>query len=270
MAEQEFSERIANESELQSADTVLDPRLSISVPPLHDTSPITSAPTNAEFQSETMGNTEKGGFGPFKGAIFAVAGIAALGLIGFFGWKMTQGNNQAIAESNKTAQNTQKAPESKKPIVTLSPAEDAQVKKDVGALLETWRSMIEKKDADGQMALYAVTLNFYYKDSGIDRNHVRADRLRAFEKYDSISLTLDNVKITPESTEAATAVYDKTWTFKGPEKIATGSVQQEMHLAKNGGKWVIDGEKDLQVYYINNRPNATGNNANTAANTSNR
>ncbi|HLM00132.1 MAG TPA: hypothetical protein VK400_03690, partial [Pyrinomonadaceae bacterium] len=154
--------------------------------------------------------------------------------------------------------------EVKKTSVALNADEENQIKKETTAMIEAWRSSIEKHDIDTHIKFYVATLNNYYKESGVHREHVRADRLRAFERYPLINIQIDNIKITPQSREAAAVVFDKTWIFKRPERTSTGSVQQEMELVKQDGKWLINGEKDSKVYYINNRDNAPpADNANT-------
>jgi hypothetical protein len=57
--------------------------------------------------------------------------------------------------------------------------------------------------------------------------------------------------------------------MKNDKKTSTGSVQQEVHVTKTNGKWLIDAEKDLKVYFLNNRENPAADNSNTAANSSN-
>jgi hypothetical protein len=82
-------------------------------------------------------------------------------------------------------------------------------------------------------------------------------------------MQVDNLKITPESTESASVIFDKSWTMKNEKKTSTGSVQQEIHVTKTNGKWLIDGEKDLKVYFLNNRENPSSDNSNPASNSSN-
>jgi Tol biopolymer transport system component len=111
-------------------------------------------------------------------------------------------------------------------------------------------------------------LKVYYGDSGKDKNHVRADRMRAYQRYDMISIQLDKIKIVPESTEAATVTFDKGWTMKNAQKTSTGSVLQELHMVKINGKWLIDAERDVKTYFINNRENEADANANVPENSS--
>jgi hypothetical protein len=142
------------------------------------------------------------------------------------------------------------------------------VKKEVTDFLISWARTNSEKNADAHIAHYANTLEIYYGESGRDRGHVLADRLRAYQRYNTIQMDVDNIKVTPESTESATIIFDKSWTMRNDKKTSTGSVQQEIHVSRVGGKWLIDSEKDLKVYFINNRENqASDNTSQPAANT---
>ncbi|MCA1634183.1 MAG: protein kinase [Acidobacteria bacterium] len=61
-----------------------------------------------------------------------------------------------------------------------------------------------------------------------------------------------NIQIKPDPTGTrAVAVFDKTWDFEADDKHSTGSVRQQLTLAKFGDRWLIVGEKDLEVHYQN-------------------
>ena len=145
----------------------------------------------------------------------------------------------------------------------LSPEQETQVKREIADFMNGWRETNEKKDIEAHLRHYADTLQIYYGESNKDKGLVRTDRERAYRIYDTISFELDKLKITPESMESATVVFDKSWTMKNQKKTSTGSVQQEIHLTKSGGKWLIDGEKDVKVYFINNRENQAEDNSNS-------
>jgi hypothetical protein len=202
--------------------------------------------------------------------LFSIVGtLLALGIATGVFWYFSGSNEKNAATwQNATPMATV---EVKKTSVALSPEQENQIKKEIGETIETWRSSIEKHDIDTHIKSYVAQLDNYYKESGIHREHVRADRLRAFERYPSIDLHVDNMKITAHSMESATVVFDKSWTFKRPERTSTGSVEQEMALIKQNGKWLINGEKDSKVYYINNRDNAAapGANQTNGSNTTN-
>ncbi|MDQ3800265.1 MAG: hypothetical protein M3384_12490 [Acidobacteriota bacterium] len=222
----------------------------------HTTSPNSGSPTFASSASHTAAVVDV--VPPRKSSNrvlpLIVGALLAAGLAGgafwYFGGQKDE--NSAINSRSSIPSVTV---EVKKTSVALSGEQENQIKKEITQMIETWRSSIEKHDIDTHIKAYVATLENYYKESGIHREHVRADRLRAFERYPTISLQIDNMKITPHSLESATVVFDKTWTFKRPQRTSTGSVQQEMELIKQNGRWLINGEKDAKVYYINNRDN---------------
>ena len=136
------------------------------------------------------------------------------------------------------------------PKPTLNPNEVKEIKSDVENVVEGWNDALENHDLDAHLSKYADSVN-YYNAGAASIEKVRADKQRAFEAYDEINLDISNLKVTPDETgEKATAVFDKKWKFEGEDKFSSGKVQQQLQLAKIGGKWRITGEKDLKVYYI--------------------
>lgn len=244
-----------NSASWHSAETIFDPNIIIQQPSAHETSPNSQNPTSSSL------NLNSGTFQSSKKSnnLLIFVGLAILlgGIVFGSYWMFVR--ETPIESNNSQAPKT----ETKRPVVQLPPEQDAQVKKDVSALLQIWNSANKDRKIDDHIKCYADTLDVYYKESGKDKNHVKADRLRAYQLFDSIDIQLDNIKITPESETSASATFDKTWTFKNSKKISTGSVQQEFSFIKKDGKWLINGEKDTKVYFINNRENSDANSTNT-------
>lgn len=152
-----------------------------------------------------------------------------------------------------------KSIEAKKLLSPLTPEQENQIKKEITDFLISWKTSIEKRDINDQMRHYAKTLETFYRDSDKDQNHVRAERLKAIERYDTLNLDLTNITVTAESDRFAKVVFDKTWVFRGKDRFSSGGVQQEMGLVKSDGKWYIVIEKDLQTYNVNNRQSPSSN-----------
>jgi hypothetical protein len=256
MVEELLAEKLASESSWQTAETLFDGKIKLKDSPnVTSTNSPSALETSkirlktASFATTTVTKTYRHLFVPVVGTILMLGVIG-----GIFWWLYTDKNSTVV---NK--QSEEKSSVVKKAIVQLTSEQETQVKKEVTVFFDNWKVSNEKKDIEAHISNYADTLQVYYSESGIDKNHVRADRLRAYQKYDSIAIQLDKLNITPESTESATAVFDKSWTMKNDQKTSTGSVQQELHISKINGKWLIDSEKDLKVYFINNRENANSN-----------
>jgi len=132
-----------------------------------------------------------------------------------------------------------------------SPAEPVnaeEVKKEVAKTIYTWKSTAESHDLDSYMGNYADTVDYYLK-KGASRAFVRSDKQKAFDVFDSISVDITNVTVTPGPTgQEASAVYDKEWEFEGKKRSA-GKVRQEMRFKRVNGEWLITSEKDIKVYY---------------------
>jgi hypothetical protein len=132
-----------------------------------------------------------------------------------------------------------------------SPAEPVnaeEVKKEVAKTIHTWKSMAESHDLDSYMGNYAETVDYYLK-KGASRSVVRADKQRAFDRFDTLESDISNIHITvaPSGNEA-TALFDKEWEFEG-ETRSKGKVRQEMRFKKVHGEWLITAERDIKVYY---------------------
>jgi ketosteroid isomerase-like protein len=134
----------------------------------------------------------------------------------------------------------------------LPAADAAHVSKEVAEALEDWADSTRERDLDDHMRHYADTLETYYKKQNVPASQVRADRSQAFVRYDQMDVKISNVEVTPDPTGTrATVAFDKTWEFDSPDKNSKGSVRQQLTLVRAAGRWLINGERDLQVYFTN-------------------
>lgn len=199
-------------------------------------------------------------------ALSVLGTILLLGIGGIGAWLYFRTNKPQVAvnvnaaapnrqiNSNQTNQTVNfatpspTAPPTAQP--TLKPEEAKAITSDVKTVVDDWKDSTENLDLDTHISQYADTVD-YYKAGRVNVARVRADRERAFAAYDTISINLDNVKVTPDASgERATVVLDKQWNFEGADKYSSGKVQQQLTFGKIGGKWLITGEKDLKIYYV--------------------
>jgi ketosteroid isomerase-like protein len=187
--------------------------------------------------------------------VLAVVGIGAWLLFGNKGNSGT-GNSSAGRTTERTTTTTASPAATPtaaaSPTPTASPVNMAVLRKEVMETLNGWAESSMARDLDAQMSYYADTLDIYYTKTNVSASVVRGDRERAYDTYSTLDIELSNVQITPDTTGLlANALLDKTWNFEGEDKASSGSVQQEIRLAKRNGRWRIIGEKDVQVYYVN-------------------
>lgn len=258
---------VSGQHSWQEAETLHDSGFILPTPAgQHTTSPNSGSPTFVSSASHTTAGQIVAPKKSSNRVLFSVVGgLLAVGLASGAFWYFAGRGANSVTNSGGAIPTATVAV--KKAAVALSDEQENQIKKEITEMLARWRTTIEKQDIDTHMKCYVAVLDNYYKESGLDSAHVRADKLRAFARYPNIDIQIDNVKITPQSADAATVLFDKTWTFKNPQRTSTGSVQSEMELVRQDGKWLINGEKDSKVYYINNRDNNPDNsNANQNSN----
>ncbi len=125
--------------------------------------------------------------------------------------------------------------------------DDSHVQSDVISAINGWKSQAEALDLDSYMEHYAPVVEYYNKkDAAL--SYVRADKMRAFSRYDSIRVNLSNISVTIEQDGTAVAVFDKEWDFEGDQR-SRGKVRQMMRLRNINGRWLITAEKDIKLIY---------------------
>lgn len=161
--------------------------------------------------------------------------------------------NRAANTTNKNAETPTPAPsptETPTPAPTLPPKEAKAVVADVKDAIDGWKDATENRNLEDHIGYYAPTVD-YYKGGKVGIEKVRSDRQKAFMAYDSMNIDIDDLKVTPNgSGDKATAVFVKKWTFEGDNKYSSGKVQQQLELERINGQWLITGEKDLKIYYV--------------------
>lgn len=132
-------------------------------------------------------------------------------------------------------------------------ADSSSADLEVRNALEGWAQATRNRDLDSHMRYYADTLDYYYSRTQVPSDRIREDRSRAFEKFNYLDIRLSNINIQLDSTgHRATVLLDKTFDFRGDNNVFyNGSVQDQLTLTKLGGGWLITGEKELKVYYVN-------------------
>lgn len=123
-----------------------------------------------------------------------------------------------------------------------------QAKSDVSDSIDSWKSLAEEHNFNSYMDSYADQVDYYLTENA-SRDFVRRDRLKAFQRYNSMRIDITNMRVSFDGREKATAIFDKDWEFSGPQKYWRGKVNQQLQLEKINGQWRITGEKDLKVYY---------------------
>ncbi|HKQ51262.1 MAG TPA: nuclear transport factor 2 family protein [Pyrinomonadaceae bacterium] len=205
-------------------------------------------------------------------AVTVVATILLLGLGGLGAWLLLRdtgtevsrdGNSNARPTPTNTPGSTPTSTSTPSPSPTSSttptptprPTETpggGTASREVAGALEGWRRTMSTPSVAEHMAYYANTLHTYYNASNVDVQMVRNNVARAFSTYDSRDVRISNLQIEVDpSGERAVATFDKTFEFRGAGKTYAASGLNRFWFEKIGGRWLITGEKDLKIYYVN-------------------
>lgn len=123
--------------------------------------------------------------------------------------------------------------------------------REVRTTIEDWAGAARSHDLDMQMTYYAETVDPYFLKRNVSADYVRSTRSLAFSRYIKLDVQLSNINIElDQSGTQATATFDKAFAFEG-EKSFSGSVKSKLWLTKFGSRWLITGERDIKVYYVN-------------------
>ncbi len=137
------------------------------------------------------------------------------------------------------------------PIWILPTDEDKQrISREIADEVTNWKNQTESGNIEGLMLKYAPTVD-YYRRRAVSPQFIRNDKIRAYRMFYTVAITISNLRVAVgASGETATAVFDKGWVFEGKRR-STGKVQQQLQFKRISGQWLITGERDMKVYYLN-------------------
>ncbi len=137
------------------------------------------------------------------------------------------------------------------PIWILPTDEDKQrISREIANEVASWKDQTESGNIEGLMLKYAPAVD-YYRRRAASPQFIRNDKIRAYRMFYAIAITISDLKVAVgASGETASAVFDKEWVFEGKHR-STGKVQQQLQFKRIGGQWLIIGERDMKVYYLN-------------------
>ncbi|MBD0371931.1 MAG: nuclear transport factor 2 family protein [Pyrinomonadaceae bacterium] len=197
-------------------------------------------------------------------ALSVVVALLLLTVGGLITWVMMRDREQTeprVATANSNQDNTRaanttransNANTSASPTPSPSPVDVAAARSEVQAALNSWAETVRQRNLEEHMKYYADVLDVYYNATKVSRDRVRSDRSAAFSKYSSMEMQVAkvNIEIDPSGSRA-TATFDKTFDFRNDETSYSGSGLNRFWFVKSGGRWRINGEKELKNYYVN-------------------
>jgi len=192
-------------------------------------------------------------------AIGAVLMLLLIGIVGIGGYLFFRNRAANIdhaavnnSHANRDPEATQKpsATAVRTPVANVKPTvpeiERSEIAGEITKAINARDAAVEARDIDSLRKQYASRMDYYYNWRNISLDKVVADKQKALSKFTSIEVSTSNISVSADSSgEAATAVYDKEWTFSGDEKPFCGRVRSQLLFRRVNGKWLIAGEKDV-------------------------
>jgi serine/threonine protein kinase len=189
--------------------------------------------------------------------LLGVGGLGVRMLLGTNGERTTSASDNLNAQRNESASVSQPSRMATPsailpaPTVNVPPVNTSSLRNEVLMTLNGWAGAARAHDLDAQMSYYADVVDPYFLRHSVSAAGVRANRSVAYTKFTKLDVQLSNIDIdVDQSGTSATATFDKAYSFEG-EKYLSGSVRSMLWLTKSGSRWLINGERDLKVYYVN-------------------
>jgi serine/threonine-protein kinase len=134
------------------------------------------------------------------------------------------------------------------PTEEATKVDTGRVKQQVTRTVYSAWQALEGRDLNNHMSYYAPRLRTFYLNSDVDRAAARAEIAKVMSPYQSLKFDFDNIEVRVDpSGKSAIATYDKRWDFDGNQRWS-GTVRERLWLVNSGGRWLINGVRDLKVY----------------------
>lgn len=145
---------------------------------------------------------------------------------------------------------TQVSNENRQITQPLETGKTEQIKTEIAEKIRAWVNSGASRDINSTMAYYADTVD-YYRKPGSSKSLVRNDKQNYYNKFQTASVSTSNLVVMPSfDGNSAEALFDKNWTYDGNSNFS-GKVRQQLLFRRIGNMWLIVGERDIKVYYVN-------------------
>ncbi|HWS99612.1 MAG TPA: nuclear transport factor 2 family protein [Pyrinomonadaceae bacterium] len=114
--------------------------------------------------------------------------------------------------------------------------------------LDAWVAATNARDLEKVMAFYGPEVEVFYRARNVDREFVRDDKARSFERAEAMEVSAAEPEITvADDGRAAEMVFRKKYAVKVRGRERRGEVLQLLRWRRAGSRWEIVGERDLRV-----------------------
>ncbi len=162
----------------------------------------------------------------------------------------TRGNERRLPTPNARNDNIPANRDSYQMTPTAQTENQEQTRGKVLDTIDAWKQAGESRDIDDYMAFYGDVIDYYRKPES-SKSFVRGDKQRAFTKFQTATVNITDLNVSLGADgESAEALFDKEWLYDGRTRFS-GKVRQRLRLRRIDDRWLIFGERDIKVYYVN-------------------
>jgi hypothetical protein len=136
-------------------------------------------------------------------------------------------------------------------VETLAPQTPPRaIPDDIWLFVQTWGNSFLAGNFDAHMSCYAPVVETYYGKRNLTRAEVRRVREGMVEQYGSVrQFDVSNVELVASAPGRVEVKFRTHWELSGKGYFA-GEDMQKLALVQTGGKWVIAGEEEPVVYWV--------------------
>ncbi|HYG79004.1 MAG TPA: hypothetical protein VD861_01375 [Pyrinomonadaceae bacterium] len=114
--------------------------------------------------------------------------------------------------------------------------------------LDAWVAATNARDLEKVMTFYGPEVEVFYRARNVDREFVRDDKARSFERAEAMEVSAGDPEITvADDGRTAEMLFRKKYFVKVRGRERRGEVLQLLRWRRAGTRWEIVGERDLRV-----------------------
>jgi hypothetical protein len=125
---------------------------------------------------------------------------------------------------------------------------------DIKAVIERWRGTQSINELPAHMLTYAPSVGPFFNQPRFLREQVYIEKRKFLSRYTSLKIEISALRINHIDKRTAIATFEKTWESRGGTRRFDGAETARLTLRKVGSDWLIAGEEEVNVHWVNQSP----------------
>jgi hypothetical protein len=125
---------------------------------------------------------------------------------------------------------------------------------DIKAVIERWRGTQNITELPVHMLTYAPSVGPFFNQPRLLREQVYIEKRKFLGRYPSLKIEISGLQINRADKRTAIATFEKAWESRGGTRRFDGAETARLTLRKIGSEWLIAGEEEVKVHWVNQSP----------------